>query len=45
VTVEQVLRETGFEPVIPSDVPETPAPSAMELEALRTRVDPAGRLR
>jgi glutaconate CoA-transferase subunit B len=45
VTVEQVLRETGFAPVIPSTVPETSAPSAAELEALRTRVDPTGRLR
>lgn len=45
VTVEQVLRETGFAPVIPNTVPETPAPSIAELEALHTRVDQAGRLR
>jgi glutaconate CoA-transferase, subunit B len=45
VTVDQVLRETGFEPVIPGTVPETRAPSSAELEALRIRVDPAGRLR
>lgn len=45
ITVEEVLRATGFDPVTPASIPETPAPSSEELHALRTRVDPAGRLR
>ena len=45
ITVEEVLRATGFAPVTPAMVPETPAPSPEELHALRTRVDPTGRLR
>ncbi|MBF6560971.1 MAG: hypothetical protein IVW56_11825 [Candidatus Binataceae bacterium] len=45
VTAAQVLRETGFEFVLPAMVPVTEAPSAAEINALRTRVDRAGRLR
>jgi glutaconate CoA-transferase, subunit B len=45
ITVENVLRATGFEPLIPDIVAETPGPSEQELHTLRTRVDPAGRLR
>jgi glutaconate CoA-transferase, subunit B len=45
IAMEEVLRATGFEPVVPVSVPETPAPSSEELHALRTRVDLAGRLR
>jgi len=45
VTVEMVKQQTGFELVIPRSVPMTEAPSAEELEALRTRVDMAGHLR
>jgi glutaconate CoA-transferase subunit B len=45
VRVETVIRETGFQLVIPSSVPETDAPSAAELDALRTRVDLDARLR
>jgi glutaconate CoA-transferase subunit B len=44
VSVEQVIRETGFAPIVPATVPLTDAPSAAELDALRTRVDLAGRL-
>ncbi|HZP46099.1 MAG TPA: CoA-transferase [Candidatus Binataceae bacterium] len=45
VTLEAVKAATGFELVIPSAVATTAAPSAAELEALRTRVDIEGRLR
>jgi glutaconate CoA-transferase, subunit B len=45
VTPEMVKRQTGFDLVIPDSVPITEAPSAEELDVLRTRVDPAGRLR
>ena len=41
VTVEQVVQNTGFELVIPAEVPTTPEPTAEELAALR-RVDPTG---
>jgi glutaconate CoA-transferase subunit B len=43
VTVEQVQERTGFEVHLPDGpVPETPAPSARELEILRTAVDTTG---
>ena len=45
VTVDEVRRATGFELVIPDDVPETAAPTAEELHMLRTRIDPTGALR
>ncbi len=43
-SVEEVVAQTGFEPVIPAEVPETPLPEPGELEALRTVVDPGGLL-
>ena len=45
VDAATVRDNTGFELVIPSQVPTTPAPTAAELSLLRTRVDTAGRLR
>jgi hypothetical protein len=42
VTVEQVVRATGFELVIPADVPETRLPSDAELTLIRERIDPEG---
>jgi glutaconate CoA-transferase, subunit B len=45
VTVGEVQSATGFELVIPDEVPETPLPTDEELEVLRTRVDPTGALR
>lgn len=45
VPVEEVVENTGFELIIPSNVPETPAPSEEELRILRTLVDPIGILR
>jgi glutaconate CoA-transferase, subunit B len=41
VEVEQVVQATGFELVIEGDVPQTPAPSAEEVELIR-RLDPTG---
>jgi acyl CoA:acetate/3-ketoacid CoA transferase beta subunit len=40
VTVEQVQEATGFELVIPPDVPESGPPTAKELSVLREVVDP-----
>lgn len=45
VSVSDVVARTGFELVIPPDVPQTPLPTARELEILRTRIDRAGNLR
>jgi glutaconate CoA-transferase subunit B len=45
VSVDEVVDNTGFELVIPDDVPTTPLPSAQEIKILRTRVDPEGGLR
>lgn len=39
VTVEQVVENTGFELIIPEDVPTTPIPTEKELEILN-KVDP-----
>lgn len=41
VTVDEVLEATGFEPVVPEDVPETPGPTPEQSEALEL-VDPNG---
>lgn len=40
VTVDEVLTNTGFAPVVPDDVPETRAPNAQELELIRELLDP-----
>ena len=45
VRVDDVVRQTGFELVIPDAVPETRVPSPDELTVLRERVDPHGTLR
>lgn len=45
VSVEQVQEQTGFELVLPDEVPETAAPTAEQLELLRTRIDVDGLLR
>jgi glutaconate CoA-transferase subunit B len=45
VTLDQVVAATGFDLVIPDEVPFTPDPTDDELEILRTRVDPTGMLR
>ena len=45
VTVKEVIENTGFELIIPKEVPTTPPPTEEELNILRNRVDPAGLLR
>lgn len=42
VTVEEIVEATGFELVIPTDVPETRLPTPEELELIRTVLDPLG---
>lgn len=44
ITVDQVLASTGFDLVVPSHVPETPAPDVGVLQILR-EIDPEGMLR
>jgi glutaconate CoA-transferase subunit B len=44
VTLDEVKAQTGFELVIPPEIPTTTLPSALELQFLRTRVDPEGNL-
>ena len=44
-SVEDVQKNTGFELVIPSDVPTTAAPSQEELFVLRRHVDRDGVLK
>jgi glutaconate CoA-transferase subunit B len=44
-TVDEVLENTGFEVIVPDDVPETEPPQPEELELLRTVIDVQGLLR
>lgn len=41
----ELLGNTGFELVVPANVPQTPPPSSVELSVLRSQVDVAGVLR
>lgn len=45
VSVEQVVKNTGFELVIPDQVPITVRPTKQEIELLRSRIDREGVLR
>jgi acyl CoA:acetate/3-ketoacid CoA transferase beta subunit len=40
VTVDEIVEATGFELVVPADVPESRAPTADELELIRVVIDP-----
>ncbi|MDX1686361.1 MAG: CoA-transferase [Candidatus Promineifilaceae bacterium] len=42
VSLERVQAKTGFDPIVPDDVPETEPPSAGELRLLREEIDPLG---
>jgi glutaconate CoA-transferase subunit B len=45
VTAAQVQENTGFELIVPINVPQTTLPTAEELRLLRTEIDRGGRLR
>jgi glutaconate CoA-transferase subunit B len=45
VSIEDVKANTGFELIIPDDVPETEPPTKKELEIIRTRIDLTGILK
>jgi glutaconate CoA-transferase subunit B len=45
VAVEQVLASTGFQPIVPDNVPTTPAPTEEQVALLRNRIDVEGVLR
>ncbi|MQB01358.1 MAG: hypothetical protein GEU78_13880 [Actinobacteria bacterium] len=45
VGLQEVVDSTGFELIIPDDVPQTDPPTEQELHLLRTEVDPKGILR
>jgi len=45
VTVDEVQSNTGFDLLIPDEVPQTALPTEEELSILRTRVDRTGLLR
>jgi acyl CoA:acetate/3-ketoacid CoA transferase beta subunit len=42
VTVEEIVETTGFDLAVPSDVPETRLPTPLEIELIRTVIDPRG---
>ena len=44
-TVDDVVENTGFDLLIEGDIPTTTPPTPWELDVLRSRVDPEGRLR
>jgi acyl CoA:acetate/3-ketoacid CoA transferase beta subunit len=44
VTIDEVVAATGFELVIPDDVPQSRLPTPDELELIQTRIDPDGTL-
>lgn len=45
VTLEEVLQNTGFRPIIPDHIPTTAPPTQEELDILRNEVDTQGLLR
>lgn len=45
VRLEQVIESTGFEPIVPANVPTTTVPTDEELRTLRERIDVEGMLR
>lgn len=41
-TLDEVIASTGFELIVPDEVPTTEPPSQEEIELLRTKIDPEG---
>ena len=44
-SLAEIVASTGFDLIVPAQVPETTLPTPEELTALRERVDPKGVLR
>ncbi len=42
VSLQRVQAKTGFDLIVPTNIPETPAPTAEELHYLRELIDPLG---
>ncbi len=42
VTVDEIVAATGFELIVPGDVPETRAPTAEEHRLIHEVLDPTG---
>ncbi len=42
VTVDEIVEKTGFELVIPDDVPESASPTSEQLDLIRNAIDPKG---
>jgi len=42
VSVDQVIENTGFELMVPKDVPETEKPTKEQIRLLREEIDPYG---
>lgn len=45
VSVQQVIDNTGFEPIVPKEIPVTPPPTEEEIQIIRNRIDVEGALR
>jgi len=45
VSIDEVVKNTGFKLIIPDEVETTPPPTEREIEILRTRIDIKGELR
>jgi glutaconate CoA-transferase subunit B len=42
VAIDQVMENTGFNLIVPKDIPSTPGPSKQQLELIRNKIDPNG---
>ncbi len=42
ITLEDVLENTGFKPLVPETIPETRKPTKAQLQLLREKIDPIG---
>ena len=45
VTLQEIVDNTGFELIVPDEVPATPPPTPDEMRLLRQEIDPTGILR
>ncbi len=42
VSIDEVKGKTGFELLIPSNIPETEPPTGKEVDLVRSQIDPLG---